>query len=51
VRNVLDAGFIFWGLFLVFALIVVGYLFWMVWAEGREASSAPVQAQPDEEVP
>jgi cbb3-type cytochrome oxidase subunit 3 len=51
VRSVLDAGFVFWGLFLVFALILVAYLFWMLRAEGTEASSAPVLAQPDEEVP
>ena len=50
-RSVLEAGFIFWGLFLVFGFIVVGYLVWMLWAEGREASSVRVKAQPDEEAP
>lgn len=50
-RSVLDAGFVFWGLFLVFGFIVVAYLVWMLWAEGREGSSAPVPAQPDEEAP
>jgi hypothetical protein len=35
VRGVLEAGFVFWGLFLVFALIVVAYLVWMLWEEGR----------------
>ena len=29
----LGAGFVFWGLFLVFALIVVAYLIWMRWVE------------------
>jgi len=36
VRSVLEAGFIFWGLFGVFALIVVLYLLWMWWVETRE---------------
>jgi hypothetical protein len=30
VNSVVEAGFVFWGLFLVFALIVVAYLIWMV---------------------
>ena len=34
-RSILEAGFIFWGLFGVFGLVVVGYLFWMWWEEGR----------------
>lgn len=29
----LEAGFIFWGLFLTFALIVVAYVVWMWWVE------------------
>lgn len=29
-------GFAFWGLFLIFGLIVVLYLAWMVWVERRE---------------
>jgi hypothetical protein len=33
---VIEAGFVFWGLFLVFGLIVVAYLIWMVKAEGDE---------------
>lgn len=28
-------GFTFWGLFLVCALVVVGYVAWMLWEEGR----------------
>ena len=28
-----DLGFVFWGLFLVFALIVAGYVAWMWWVE------------------
>ncbi len=30
---ILDAGFVFWGLFLAFGVILVGYLVWMWWAE------------------
>jgi cbb3-type cytochrome oxidase subunit 3 len=29
-------GFPFWGLFLVFGLIVVAYVVWMFWVERRE---------------
>ncbi len=29
-------GFAFWGLFLVFGLILVGYVAWMYWVERRE---------------
>lgn len=29
-----DAGFIYWGLFVAFALIVVAYLLWM-WRSSR----------------
>lgn len=32
-RSVLDAGFIFWGLFLVFGVIVIAYVLWMGWVE------------------
>ena len=32
-RSILEAGFVFWGLFLVFALLVIAYLAWMVWTE------------------
>jgi len=39
VRSVLEAGFIFWGLFGVFGLIVVLYLIWMWRVEGREAGN------------
>lgn len=35
-RAVLEAGFVFWGLFLVSALIVVAYLVWMYLADRRE---------------
>ena len=37
-RSVLGAGFVFWGLFLVFGLVVVAYLLWMVWVERGEGS-------------
>ena len=29
-------GFIFWGLFVAFALIVAAYVAWMLWTERRE---------------
>ncbi len=35
-RAILDAGFVFWGLFLVSALIVVAYLVWMYREDRRE---------------
>jgi hypothetical protein len=28
-------GWIFWGLFLACALVVVGYAVWMIWEERR----------------
>ena len=37
-RGVLDAGFIFWGLFLVFGVIVAAYAFWMRWVERKDDS-------------
>ena len=41
-RSVLEAGFIFWGLFASFALIVALYLLWMWWTErGGAASPRP----------
>ena len=44
-RTLLDAGFIFWGLFGAFGLIVGLYLLWMWWVE-REGKVRP----PDREV-
>lgn len=35
---VLEAGFVFWGLFLAFGVIVVSYLAWMVLADRRDDS-------------
>lgn len=35
-RSVLGAGFIFWGLFASFALIVALYVAWMWWTERGE---------------
>lgn len=35
-RSVLGAGFIFWGLFASFALIVALYIAWMWWTERGE---------------
>lgn len=40
-NSILEAGFIFWGLFLVFGLIVAGYLFWMYKAERDEHDPDP----------
>ena len=37
----IEAGFVFWGLFLVFALIVVAYVIWMRWTERDEGDDAP----------
>ena len=34
-RSILGAGFIFWGLFATFGVIVLLYLLWMWWVEGR----------------
>jgi len=34
-KSILEAGFILWGLFLIFGLMVVAYLVWMRWEEGR----------------
>lgn len=34
-KSILEAGFIFWGLFLIFGLIVVAYVLWMGWVERR----------------
>ena len=28
-----DGGFVFWGLFVVFGLIVAAYVVWMYWVE------------------
>ena len=36
-RTALDSGFVFWGLFLVFGIIVGAYLFWMRWVEKNAA--------------
>jgi hypothetical protein len=38
VRAVLEAGFVFWGVFLVFALVVVAYVVWMVGTERVQGS-------------
>jgi len=50
-RGILDAGFVFWGLFLVFGLFVVAYLVWMRGVERTEASSEPVRDRVEEESP
>lgn len=35
----MNAGYVFWGLFLVFAIIVVGYIYWMVTTEKKEKNA------------
>ena len=40
-KSILDAGFVFWGLFLVFGLIVVAYLLWMRRVERTGGSRVP----------
>lgn len=35
-RTILEAGFIFWGLFGVFGLIVALYVLWMWWVEKND---------------
>jgi hypothetical protein len=44
VRTILSAGFVFWGLFLVFGLIVAAYLVWMTWEEGRVTKEASTES-------
>ena len=34
--NVLEAGFVFWGVFLVFFLVIVAYVVWMLKTEANE---------------
>jgi cbb3-type cytochrome oxidase subunit 3 len=36
IEAILDAGFVFWGLFLAFGIILVAYLVWMYRSEGKE---------------
>ena len=35
-RTLLEAGFIFWGLFGLFGLIVALYVLWMWWVEKKD---------------
>lgn len=44
--SILEAGFVFWGLFLVFGLIIVGYLIWMSRVEREEQAT---NGNPNEE--
>ena len=30
-----SAGFVFWGLFVACAAVLLGYVLWMVWTERR----------------
>lgn len=32
----MGVGFVFWGLFVVFGLIVVGYVYWMITTERKD---------------
>ena len=50
-RGLVDAGFVFWGLFLAFGLFVVAYLVWMRRAEKAEESSPPGPHHTEEEGP
>ena len=50
-RGILDAGFVFWGLFLVFGLFVVAYLVWMRRIEKTEDPSAQLRGQSAAEEP
>ena len=34
----MQGGFIFWGLFAVFGLVVIAYVAWMWWTERRAES-------------
>ena len=43
-RSALEAGFIFWGLFGVFGLILALYLAWMWWVERNPSASDPGRA-------
>lgn len=42
-------GFIFWGLFVVFGVIVALYIVWMRHTERRHQNTAPRQAERDGE--
>lgn len=46
--DVFEAGFIFWGLLLVLALIIVGYGLWMRWAERSGAGTAGIGPDPSD---
>lgn len=35
-------GFVFWGLFLVFGIVVVAYVVWMLWVERDETDHGGV---------
>jgi phage shock protein PspC (stress-responsive transcriptional regulator) len=43
VKAILEAGFIFWGLFGAFGLIVLGYLIWMWWVEREGTQGEKLQ--------
>ena len=34
--SVLEAGFVFWGVFVVFFLVIVAYVAWMLMTEADE---------------
>jgi len=50
-RSTLGAGFIFWGLFVVFALLVLLYILWMWWVEKDAARRSPPESGHGEDVP
>lgn len=41
-------GFAFWGLFLIFGLILVAYTVWMFWVERSDPSEGPETGEGDE---
>ena len=42
-RSILEVGFIFWGLFLVFGLFLVAYVSWMLWVEKGDSEEGEGQ--------
>jgi cbb3-type cytochrome oxidase subunit 3 len=34
--SVMEAGFVFWGVFVVFFLVIVSYVVWMLRTEAKE---------------
>jgi len=45
------AGFVFWGLFAIFGVIVIAYLLWMRAADARDPHFTPRQPEDEEDAP